>query len=61
MKLFICLYVGKREDIVEEVDKDRRGIVEEVVDERRRKQQQNRLIAAAAAGVQSTGPIDRPQ
>ena len=29
--------VGKREDIVEEVDKDRRGIVEEVVDERRRK------------------------
>jgi len=55
------LVVGKREDIVEEVDKDRRGIVEEVVDERRRKEQQQNRLTAAAAGVRSTGPVDRPQ
>ena len=57
LKLIVEPYVGKREDIIEEVDKDRRG-------SRRRKtkegQQQNRLTAAAA-GVRSTGPVDRPQ
>ena len=51
--------VGKREDIVEEVDKDRRGIVEEVVDKRRRKQQQQNRLTAAAAGDRSTGAVDR--
>ena len=44
--------VGKREDIVEEVDESSRKSKEG--------QQQNRL-AAAAAGVRSIGPVDRPQ
>jgi len=51
----------EREDIVEKVDKDRQGIVEEVVDERRKKQQQQNRLKAATAGVRSTGPAGRPQ
>ena len=55
--------VGKREDIVEEVNKDRRGIVDEVVKERRRKQQQqNRLTAAGdrSTARSSRRSVDRP-
>ena len=50
--------VGKREDVVEKVDKDRRGI-------RRRKEtaanSSTNRPAKAAAGERSTGPVDRPQ
>ena len=50
--------VGKREDVVEEVDKDRRGI-------RLRKEttanSSNNRLAEAAAGERSTGPVDCPQ
>ena len=61
--------VGKREVIAEEVEEDRRGIIEEVGDERRRKQQQRNRLTAAAAEDRSTArttarssrcSVDRP-
>ena len=61
MKILKPASVGKREVIVVKVDKDRRGIVDEVVEERRRMQQQQNRVTAAAAGDRSTGPVDRPQ
>jgi len=53
--------VGKIEIIVKEVDKYRRGIIEEVVDERRKKEQQQNRLTAAVSGDRSTDPVDRPQ
>ena len=49
-------FVGKKEDIIEEVDKDRRG-------SRRTKEgnSSNNRSAEAAAGERLTGPVDRPQ
>ena len=46
------IYVGKREDVVEEVDKGRRG-------SRWRKETAASRSAEAAAGDRSTGPVDR--